>query len=337
MIPTLLLAFTLSAPPVPLADIPQPDSTKPNEPMAKSFSAAKAAEYLDGVGVGWTRDRQCITCHTNMPYMLARPLLPGNSGWKEVRAFLEKDVASWSGGGKPRGDAYVVATAFALAFNDSQNGGKLHPLTRNALDRMWKGQKATGEWPWLKCDWPPMEHDDYYGATIAALAVGIAPGDYAKTEQARAGIDKLKAYFGKNPAPDLHHKTMLLWASTKLDGLLTGEQQSSIVKDLRAKQHEDGGWCLPSLGAYKRRDKTVNDANAPSDGYATGFALYVLRQAGAKSDDAAISRGVAWLKGNQRASGRWFTRSLNNDKAHYITNAGTAFCVLALDACGEMK
>src|SRR4051794_5185162 len=31
-----------------------------------------------------------------------------------------------------------------------------------------------------------------------------------------------------------------------------------------------------------------------------------------------IRRGVAWLEGNQRESGRWFTRSLSNDKAHYI-------------------
>lgn len=330
MIPALLLSLSLSAPP---ADIPDPAPTKPNEPMAKAFSAAKAAEYLDGVGVGWTRDRQCITCHTNMPYMLARPLLPGDAGWKEVREFLEKDVASWSKGGKPRGEPYVVVTALALAFNDAQNGGKLHPLTKDALDRMWKGQKATGEWAWLKCDWPPMEHDDYYGATVAALAVGVAPGDYAKTDAAKAGIEKLKAYFKKTPAPDLHHKAMLLWAATKVDGLLTADEQKKIAAELLSKQRPDGGWSLPSLGNYKRRDKTDNDANAPSDGYATGFAVYVLKQAGAKNDDEPIQKGVAWLKANQRESGRWFTRSLNNDKAHYITNAGTAFCVLALDAC----
>ena len=37
----------------------------------------------------------------------------------------------------------------------------------------------------------------------------------------------------------------------------------------------------------------------------------------------------------QRESGRWYTRSLNNDKAHYITHAGTAFSVLALSEAGE--
>jgi hypothetical protein len=39
---------------------------------------------------------------------------------------------------------------------------------------------------------------------------------------------------------------------------------------------------------------------------------------------------IAWLKANQRASGRWFTRSLKKDSRHFITHAGTAFAVMAL-------
>ncbi len=64
------------------------------------------------------------------------------------------------------------------------------------------------------------------------------------------------------------------------------------------------------------------------------MAVFVLRQAGIPATDPAIRRGVAWLLSHQRASGRWFTRSVNNDKAHYISHAGTAFAVLALQACG---
>ncbi len=336
MIPSLLLSLSLAAPPEP---VPVPAPTKANESLATAFSASKAAEYLDGVGVNWTRERKCITCHTNMPYLTARPVLAGDAGWKEVRSFLEADVSKWQVGGKPRGDAYVVATAFTLAFNDANTSGKLHPLTRVALDRMWSLQKPTGEWNWLKCDWPPLEHDDYYGATLAALAVGYAPEDYAKSDGAKPGIAKLTAYFQKHPAPDLHHKAMLLWASTRLDGLLDAAEQKVIIAELKAKQQADGGWCLPSLGTYHRRDdaKTLNKPDAPSDGYGTGFVVFVLRQAGVPADEAGIKKGVAWIKANQRTSGRWFTRSLSNDRAHYITNAGSAFCVLALDACDAIK
>lgn len=332
-----LLALLFSVVPLLAAEIPKPTATKGDEAVSKAFSAEKAGDYLDGVGINWTRDRQCITCHTNMPYLTARPLLKGD-GWKEVREFLDKDVTSWSKGGKPRGDAYVVATAFALAFNDAQQGGKLADTTTAALDKMWDVQTKTGGWNWLKCDWPPLEHDDYYGATLAALAVGYAPGGYIKTDKAQAGLKKLTKYFADTPAPDLHHTAMLLWASTRVPDLMTADAKAKAIADLKAKQRKDGGWSLPSLGEYKRRDekKTPNDPNAESDGYGTGFVAFVLMQAGEKPAGDTITAAVKWLKANQRESGRWYTRSLNNDKAHYITNAGTAFCVLALSEAGQL-
>src|SRR5205807_911467 len=73
-----------------------------------------------------------------------------------------------------------------------------------------------------------------------------------------------------------------------------------------------------------------------SDGYATGFAVYVARQAGVPAADPALRRGVDWLKRHQRASGRWFTPSQAWHTQHRIANAGTAFAVLALHACGEV-
>ena len=63
--------------------------------------------------------------------------------------------------------------------------------------------------------------------------------------------------------------------------------------------------------------------------------VYILRKVGVAATDPTLTKGVTWMKSNQRGSGRWYTRSLNNDKAHYIADAGSAFCVLALDACGE--
>ena len=49
-----------------------------------------------------------------------------------------------------------------------------------------------------------------------------------------------------------------------------------------------------------------------------------------------IRCGVAWLKSHQRESGRWFTPSQGWHTQHRIANAGTAFAVLALHACGEI-
>ncbi|MFO0887800.1 MAG: prenyltransferase/squalene oxidase repeat-containing protein [Isosphaeraceae bacterium] len=305
------------------------------EPVAPEYSPANAAAYLDRVGRQWTQQRNCGSCHTNYPYLMARPSLaefrsPDEAG---IRAFFEDRVAHWDDArpeAKPRWDAEVLATAEALAMHDAATTGKLHPLTRAALDRMWTLQKPEGGWDWLKCGWPPFEHDDYYGSLVAALAAGYAPEGYAREDLPGRGIERIRAYFRKTPAPDLHHRTILLWASARVDGLMDQDEREKTIAELRALQRPDGSWSLPSLGRWNRRDGRPNDRNAPGDGYATGLVVFVLREAGVSGSDPAIERGLAWLRANQRASGRWFTRSLNNDKAHYITDAGTCFAVLAL-------
>src|SRR5262249_13408204 len=154
------------------------------------------------------------------------------------------------------------------------------PRTRQALDRMWELQQPDGSWTWNKTALPPLEYDDYYGAVYAALAVGQAPEGYAGSAAARAGVARLKTYLQKNPPPNLHHRTWLLWASLKLDGLMTPAERAQTIKELLALQRQDGGWNLPSLGDWKRRDGKPNDKQAQSDGYATGLILNVLRQAG---------------------------------------------------------
>ena len=313
-----------------------PAPTKPDEPMAKAFSPAKAAEFLDGVSLDWTRTRDCATCHTNVPFMLARPKVQGGdlSAMREVRQFLEGTVKRWEKE-KPRVDYEVVATAFALAVNDAATTGKLHPLTRTALDRVWTVQKPDGSWKWPDCDWPPLEHDQFYGVAYVAVAVALAPDNYRDTPAARAGLDRIRGYLEANPTPELHHKATLLWASTRIDGLLTDGQKKDTVAELRKLQRPDGGWNLPALGPYPlRKDRKTPNRTDLSDGYATGFVTFILRQAGVPANDPALVKAVAWLKANQRESGRWFTQSPGGSKHHFVTNVGSAFAVLALDACG---
>jgi squalene-hopene/tetraprenyl-beta-curcumene cyclase len=323
---------------------PRPAASKPNEPLADSLSLARGAEYLDRAAMAWARDMGCSSCHTSYPFLMARPMLgdPKAPALLWMRKTLEDRVAGWDAGGKGAGlpeeqdeaVTEVVATAATLAFHDAQSGGKLRPRTRQALDRMWTLQRKDGSWDWNKHQLPPQELDEYFGVAYAALGVGQAPEGYAKGDAAREGVARLRDYFKKNPAPNLHHRTWLLWASLTLDGLMTPAEREQTVKDLLALQRKDGGWNLPSLGDWKRLDGRPNDKDAPSDGYATGLVVYVLRQAGVAAREESIRGGVGWLKSHQRASGRWFTPSLNADRAHYVTNAGTAYALMALKACG---
>ncbi len=120
----------------------------------------------------------------------------------------------------------------------------------------------------------------------------------------------------------------------KLDGLLTAEEKQAAIAELLALQRSDGGWSMESLGkGWVGREGEEANPDAPSDGYGTGLVVYALRQAGVGAENESVQRGKLWLTTNQRASGRWFTRSMNGVKQHFISDTATSFAVLALDAC----
>ena len=107
------------------------------------------------------------------------------------------------------------------------------------------------------------------------------------------------------------------------------------VSELREQQQQDGGWRLTDLGDERWRRPQDNVKELPSDAYATGFAVFALRQGDVPASDPALQRGLRWLRSQQRRSGRWFVRSPRRDGKHYISHAATQFAVMALDACGE--
>lgn len=310
-----------------------------DEPKLAELSLSKATESLDRISLAWVRKHECGSCHTGWPYLMARGT-PGGApspALAEIRQFFEGRIARWEEDEKVKKHAHreIVGTAAALALHDARTAGRLAPITREALDRMWTMQRKDGAWSWPKCDWPPFEIDDYYGAVLAAVGVAFAPDHYVRGDSARAGVEKLRAYFRSTPAPSLHHQTWLLWASAKLDGLLPVAQQHATIAEVLALQRSDGGWSMESLGKgwVGRRGKEANP-DAPSDGYGTGLVVHVLRQSGVPASEAALhalQRGRAWLASNQRQSGRWFTPSLNGVKQHYMSDAASAFAVLALD------
>lgn len=322
--------------PVTLENVVTPTANSPDEPLLGTFSLAQAEHFLDSASLAWQKDRNCMTCHTNYLYLMVRPKMDLDApAIGTVRDYAEKLVTErWEEKG-PRWDAEVIMTATVLASHDAARGEGLQPVTRAALDRIWTLQHEVGGFEWLKCDWPPMESDDYFGATMAALGVGFAPDGYAETPAAQEGIAKLVQYFDENEAPSLHHRAMLLWASTRVHGLMTDAERRECVDALLALQHDDGGWGLATLGEWEREDGSPQDL-ASSDGYGTGFVVFIARQAGIPADDARLARGVEWLRTHQRESGRWFTRSLHADSKHYLTHAGTAYAILALEACGAL-
>ena len=339
----LFAALALAAPAALQADYPaKPENTWAAGPIAPRFSAVKAAEFLDAGAQA--HEGKCIACHATFTYLPARPALPLSAAKQgAVRSTLEKRAADLlhqklNGASESQKVTDVVMTGAVLAQHDAATSGKLQLITRQALDLVWQVQDKDGGFNWLKANEPPSSLDNHFGVTMAVIGAGLAPGGYADTPPARAGLEKARRYLRLHPPRNMHQRAMLLLADHCAGGLMTEEPRRQAVADLFALQRPDGGWAMASLGdgTWNRKDHAPQDVTT-SDGYGTGFSVYVLRFAGqVPVDDARIGRAVTWLKTHQRATGYWYTRSPKNsdEVSSYV---GTAYAVLALKACGEIK
>lgn len=333
----------------------------PGDPLA--WDKAAAARYLDArMDLWWTkakplksgdRETKCLSCHTAVPYALARPALRKAMN---VTAATANETAIFdtvrtrmahTDDQQPFYDhtdakkvesrgVEAVMNAFLLTSRDLDSGAAApDALTQQALARLWTVQTDDGAWDWLEFGLEPYESADgrFHGATLAALAAGTATGRAASTDAAgKAGVQKLRGYLSANVATQrLFNRTWALLASSRLSGVLTTSQREALVRDLAAAQRPDGGWSLADLGEW-RWSKTAGPFAAPgqtdsallgvSDGYATGLVVYAMKQAGL-GNRPAVQKGLTWLRANQQAGtatdpawAPWRAHSLNFDREH---------------------
>jgi squalene-hopene/tetraprenyl-beta-curcumene cyclase len=341
-------------------------------PDQRSWDPKLAAAYLDSRAAWWMewpnaqRDHGtfCVSCHTALPFSLARPALraalvergaTANEtrlwrnvakrviAWREVEPFYPDQTRGIPKSSESRGTEAVLS-ALILASRDAESG-RLSDETRTAFVNLWalqmRTQELSGAWAWLNFGLDPWEAKSgpYFGASLAALAVGTAPGGYASTPEIQDGLKRLREYLrGEDEKQPLFNRLVVLWASTRLPELLAPERAQAIADAALAKQLPDGGWSFASLGDWKRLDGTEQDRR--SDGYATALVTLALGQSGRLSTPE-VQRGLAWLKRNQDpATGRWIASSVNkqreplSDTGQFMSDAATAFAVLALTQAG---
>jgi squalene-hopene/tetraprenyl-beta-curcumene cyclase len=329
---------------------------RPSPQEAKiPFSPRLAVDYMEQGAAAWTADWQCVACHTNGSYMVVRPLMSEQLGppQKEMRAYfvstLQAEMAVDPADLRPELDStQAVYVAAGLAIWDAHVTHRLSPETAEALDMMFKLQRADGDWTISDDNNPPLESKRYQLATVAARAVGNAPGWLAQQrgKAVEAKIDLLENYLrAEKDVQGDYDRTDLLWAATELPGLLEAKKKQELVEMIFRHQKPDGGWSIRTCalpeewGKGNRAEKLRAElelTDPPSDGHMTGLAIIALRKAGVAESDARIQRGVAWLLTNQRASGRWWTRSLNRDGWQFITYSGTVYPLLALSMCDAL-
>jgi squalene-hopene/tetraprenyl-beta-curcumene cyclase len=314
---------------------------------ASDWQPKLAADYLDARQKDWfewapakSADGPCVSCHTGMPYLLARPRL--RELLKETAPTMYerglRDRLASHAGAKPSGALQSVETIFAAEFLQGD-------ALQKTFDQLWALQKTEGPlkggWQWYNANLDPWETPAQfgYGAAFAALAIGSAPPGIHHPEDAQSRIRALAEFLNADlPSRPLHVRLAMLWASTKLPSAMTAASRTVTIDEILQKQQPDGGWTLAALGPWTEHA----DAPEPLDGggshpYATAFTAFVLNTAAPASARSKTARALEWLKTHQdRQTGAWPAVSMNKRyprgsmEEKFLQDAATAFAVLAL-------
>jgi hypothetical protein len=292
--------------------------------------------FLEKDVLAWRMEHQCATCHHGT--MTVWALSEAKSRGYAVKPETLADVTAWTkerlkGIDKPRdtrpGWKMVNTPALYLAIM-AQAVPKQEVFSAEELRRIGghlvRHQEADGSWAWSSAPPgnrpPPHFESDEVATLLGYMALGPqVPADPKKPSQARDSRAKAAAWLGKCEPTDTTQAAGL----RLLVNVRAGESAAALRPEIDrflGRQNKDGGWG-------QLRD-------LPSDGYATGQALYMLGQAGVPSVRAEVRRGVDFLVASQRRDGSWPMKSRAHPGATPYTNPvpityfGSAWAMLGL-------
>jgi hypothetical protein len=306
-----------------------------------------AATYLDTRQQEWfawpraqSKDGPCVSCHTGMPYLIARPAL--RRVLKEAQPTMYEtgllDRLRANAGAKAPGGLQSVETIFAAML--LPNGDAAQAPT---FEQLWKLQKTDGElkggWMWYAANLEPWETPPQFpfGLSLAALAIGSAPAELRDANRIRSLDQYLQKGVESRP---LHVRLATLWASTKLPSIVTKDVRQATIDEILKKQQTDGGWTIESLGPWTEHpDAPVSPAAGASHSYATAFTTFVLQQVNDRASRRSLDRARDWLARHQdRQTGAWPAVSMNKKypagsmEEKFMQDAATSFAAAALSA-----
>ena len=332
--------------------------------LSADWSPEAAARYLDGRQKEWfswkpamSADGPCVSCHTGMTYLLARPAL--RRRLKESQPTMYEvgllDRLRTKVGEKPAGALQGVETIFSAMFlsrEDTLFSSRADAVktmsahSQKAFDQLWALQNSEGPskggWRWYAANLDPWENAESgrFGASLAAVALTQTPKEYRETAKVREQAAALNAYLMESiDSRRLHDRLALLLAGSFIPDSL----RRSITSDALSAQQADGGWTIESLGPWMAHPDAPPSGNAgDSHAYATAFTAVALLRGGVRASDPKLAKALAWLQSHQDpATGAWSAMSMNKRypdgsmESRFMQDAATAFASLALIEAGR--
>jgi ankyrin repeat protein len=289
-----------------------------------------AVALLGRSGTEFFTQSGCVGCH-HQPIALAAITAykhaGGGSDNTVAHGFQQMIESEWTGeqeqlleridpGGSPDGEGYA-AWALNLA------GYAPNPITDVVAVHTAAQQRQAGNWHVGDISRSPIQESDF-ARTARALRILQVYGPPALKIEFDGRIARARNWLAQSTPVTSDDLAMqiagLHWA---------GAPVTSPAKALAARQRADGGWA--------------QNPNLQSDAFATGEALWALRECGALTPaDAAYKRGVDYLLNTEWPDGYWYVRSrapkiqpyfqsgFPFEHDQWISSAATAWAVMAL-------
>jgi ankyrin repeat protein len=269
-------------------------------PAASSRAAIeRTLPLLQKSDATFSQKAGCVSCHHNtltaMSVAAARAQGIGvdeqiaGRQVKTIGAFVD----NWrermiQGLGIPGDSETVSYILLGLSAEGYPAGAATDAAVRFLKGKQW----PDGHWEPL-AHRPPLEASNFAVTAFAMRAMQLYMPAAQRADYTRA-VTRAAAWLARSK-PDTHDDRVFQLLGLGWSGAPRARIQSA-ARDLIAAQRVDGGWSqLASL---------------PTDAYATGLAVFALREsAGVPPTDAAIAAGVRFLLNTQLADGSWFVRA----------------------------
>ena len=272
----------------------------------------------------------CVACHaqpvTGLAVAIARThdasIAAPDQEFTEIKAVMSAGsqlaLQGVSTPGSPDGPVYA---AMMLAAMNVPSGMSTDALVHGLLAK----QHAGGSWARQGQPRPPVQ-DGSFSRTALAINTLKVYGTPARKREVDQRIARAAQWLAHETPLTTEDRVM------QLLGLRWAGSHAAIVdqrvKELVQLQRPDGGWAqTPYL---------------ESDAYATGQALYTLRELDVPAGVSAMQRGAAFLLRTQQTDGSWHVKSralkvqpyfesgFPHGHDQWISQAGTAWAAMAL-------
>ena len=294
----------------------EPRDAGPVEIQQVRRAVERGLPFIEKKGVDWIRDRKCSSCHhatfliwshreaLDRGFAVDPKKLKEWTAWAVDFSLKEKNAE-----GRRNGGGLDTLGQLILARRSYRDDPSAEAPNREISELILGMQKPEGFWeaggqlPSQRR--PKAETDEASTRWVLHSLQSLGPEDEAR----KAGREKaMKWLEGRKPGK----------SNESLALALVTTPSEPLLKELLARQNEDGGWSWLNGEA--------------SDALATGQTLYALSLVGPKADAGPVRRAWTFLARTQGEDGSWpvpSTKAKPKD-ASISTYWGTAWAAIGL-------